>query len=273
MKRGSGMGSVKIGFIGAGNMAGAIIRGMVAGGFRGSDIVAYDTDSAKLIRLFEDCGICMTTSAAETAEQVDALVLAVKPQVLPSVLPALSPVLHRCGTLVISIAAGKSLAWLEEMLGAGLPVVRVMPNIAAKVGESMSAFCGNAQAAESHKGIVRQIFEAVGEVVELEERLFSAFSALAGCSPAFTLLYIDALAEAGVRYGLPKGTALKIASQAVLGTTRLLQETGEHPRALIDQVCSPAGTTIEGVCALQSGGFEAAVLAAAAASYEKDKAL
>ena len=148
------MGSVKIGFIGAGNMAGAIIRGMVAGGFRGSDIVAYDTDSAKLIRLFEDCGICMTTSAAETAEQVDALVLAVKPQVLPSVLPALSPVLHRCGTLVISIAAGKSLAWLEEMLGAGLPVVRVMPNIAAKVGESMSAFCGNAQAAESHKGIV-----------------------------------------------------------------------------------------------------------------------
>ena len=136
---------MKIGFIGAGNMAGAIIRGMVSGGFRGSDIVAFDTDNAKLIQLFEDCGICMTTSAAEVAEQVDALVLAVKPQVLPSVLPPLSPVLHRCGPLVISIAAGKSLASLEGMLGAGLPVVRVMPNIAAKVGESMSAFCSNSR--------------------------------------------------------------------------------------------------------------------------------
>ncbi|HIW74659.1 MAG TPA: pyrroline-5-carboxylate reductase [Firmicutes bacterium] len=264
---------MKVGFIGAGNMAGAIIRGMVAGGFRGSDLVAYDTDSAKLIRLFEDCGICMTTSAVEAAEQADALVLAVKPQVLPSVLPGLSPALHRRGPLVISIAAGKPLVWLEELMGPGLPVVRVMPNIAAKVGESMSAFCGNARVNEAHKGIVRQIFETVGETVELEERLFSAYSALAGCSPAFTLLYIDALAEAGVRYGIPKPTALKIVSQAVLGTTRLLQETEEHPRALIDQVCSPAGTTIEGVCALQAGGFEAAVLAAAKASYEKDLAL
>ena len=264
---------MKLGFIGAGNMAGAIIRGMVAGGFRGRDIVAYDTDNAKLIRLFEDCGICMASSAAETAEQVDALVLAVKPQVFPAALPPLAPVLHRCGTLVISIAAGKSLASIEELLGAGLPVVRVMPNIAAKVGESMAAFCANAQVDEGQKSVVRLIFESVGEVVELEERLFSAYSALAGCSPAFTLLYIDALAEAGVRYGIPKVTALKIVSQAVLGTTRLLQETGEHPRVLIDQVCSPAGTTIEGVCALQDGGFESAVLAAVRESYEKDKAL
>ena len=267
------MGSMKIGFIGAGNMAGAIIRGMVSGGFRGSDIVAFDTDNAKLIRLFEDCGICMTTSAAEAAEQADALVLAVKPQVLPKVLPSLSPVLHRRVPLVISIAAGKSLGELEGLAGPGLPMVRVMPNIAAKVGESMSAFCGNSRVDETHKSVVRLIFEAVGEVVELEERLFSAYSALAGCSPAFTLLYIDALAEAGVRYGIPKATALKIVSQAVLGTTRLLQETGEHPRTLIDQVCSPAGTTIEGVCALQEGGFEAAVLAAAKASYERDQAL
>ena len=133
---------------------------------------------------------------------------------------------------MISIAAGKSLASIEELLGAGLPVVRVMPNIAAKVGESMAAFCANAQVDEGQKSVVRLIFESVGEVVELEERLFSAYSALAGCSPAFTLLYIDALAEAGVRYGIPKATALKIVSQAVLGTTRLLQETGEHPRGL-----------------------------------------
>lgn len=264
---------MKIGFIGAGNMAGAIIRGMTAGGFRGSDIVAFDTDNEKLMSLFEDCGVCMASSAVEVAEQVDALVLAVKPQVFPAALPPLAPALHRYTPLVISIAAGKTIASIEELIGSGLPIVRVMPNIAAKVGESMSAFCGNDAVEETQKSVVRLIFEAVGEAVELEERLFSAYAAIAGCSPAFTLLYLDALAEAGVRYGIPKATALKIAAQAVLGTTRLLQESGEHPRSLVDQVCSPAGTTIEGVCALQDKGFEAAVLEAVRSSYEKDQRL
>lgn len=264
---------MKIGFIGAGNMAGAIIRGMVAGGFHGGDILVYDTDSTKMVTLFEDCGICICTSGAEVAAGADAVVFAVKPQVFPEVLPALSPTLHRHMPLVISIAAGKTLSYIEGMLGTGLPIVRVMPNIAAKVGEAMSAYCGNSQVKDAHGEIVRLIFEAVGEVIELKEDLFSAFSAIAGCSPAFTLLYVDALAQAGVKYGIPKAAALKIASQAVLGTTRLLQESGTHPRELADQVCSPGGTTIEGVCALQREGFEAAVLAAADACMEKDRKL
>lgn len=264
---------MKVGFIGAGNMAGAIIRGMVGGGFRGSDIRIYDTDSAKMAALFEECGVTVCSSGEEAAGTVDAVVLAVKPQVFPAVLPALSPVLHQRRPLVISIAAGKSLEAMEALLGAGLAMARVMPNIAAKVGEAMSAFCCNALAGEEEKAIVRQIFEAVGEVMELEEKHFSVFSALAGCSPAFTLLYMDALAQAGVKYGLPKAAALKIASQAVLGTARLLQESGEHPRVLADQVCSPGGTTIEGVCALQRQGFEAAVQAAVDASLEKDRRL
>ena len=262
---------MKIGFIGAGNMAGAIIRGMVSGGFHGSDILAYDTDNAKLVQLFEDCGIRIASSGKEVAEQADALVFAVKPQMFPAVLPPLAPALHNGNTLVISIAAGKSIESIEELLGAGLPVIRVMPNIAAKVGESMAAFCANPFVDESQKGIARMIFESVGEVIELEERLFSIYASLASCSPAYTLLYIDALAEAGVRYGIPKATALKIVAQSVLGTTRMLQETGEHPRVLIDQVCSPAGTTIEGLCALQDNGFETAVLEAIRMSYEKDK--
>ena len=137
----------------------------------------------------------------------------------------------------------------------------------------MSAFCGNGLVTEAHRGVVRQIFEAVGEVVELEEHLFPVFSAIAGCSPAFSLLYVEALAQTGVKYGLPKTLSLRIAAQAVLGTTRLVQETGEHPRILIDQVCSPGGTTIEGVCALQREGFEAAVQAAVDASLEKDRRL
>ena len=125
---------MKIGFIGAGNMAGAIIRGMVGGGFRGSDILIYDTDSAKMVALFEECGVSICSSGAEVAGLADAVVLAVKPQVFPAVLPELSPVLHRRRPLVISIAAGKTLEAIESLLGAGLAVVRVMPNIAAQVG-------------------------------------------------------------------------------------------------------------------------------------------
>ena len=261
---------MKVGFIGAGNMAGAIIRGMVSGGFRGGDVLAYDIDNAKLMALFEDCGIRMCSSGREVAEEADAVVLAIKPQMFGEVLPPLSSSLHRRCPLVISIAAGKTLRAMEELLGAGLPLVRVMPNLNAKVGEAMSAFCGNERMNEGHRGVVRMILESVGEAVELEEKQFPVFSVLSGCSPAYTLMYIDSLAEAGVRGGLPKPLALKIASQAVLGTARLLQETGEHPRALTDQVCSPAGTTIEGVCALQEHGFEAAVLAAAKASLDRD---
>ncbi len=262
-----------VGFIGAGNMAGAIIRGMAGSGFRGENIWVYDTDETKLTALYADCGVTICPSADSTASGVDALVLAVKPQVLPAVLPMLAGTLHRCRPLVISIAAGKDLASLEEMAGEGLPLVRVMPNINAKVNESISAFCGNRLVDDTHKGMVRRIFEAVGEVIELEERLFSAFSVIASCSPAYTLLYVDALAQAGVKFGIPKPLAIKIASQAVLGTTRLLQETGEHPRALADQVCSPAGTTIAGVCSLQADGFEAAVIAAAQASLDRDNQL
>lgn len=254
-------------------MAGAIIRGMVGGGFRGENIWVYDTDEDKLNALYEDCGVTICPSGESVASGVDTLVLAVKPQVLPAVLPALSATLHRSRPLVISIAAGKTLASLEELMGEGLPLVRVMPNINAKVNESISAFCGNRLTEEGHKAVVRRIFEAVGEVVELEEKLFSAFSVIASCSPAYTLLYVDALAQAGVQFGIPKPLALKIASQAVLGTTRLLQETGEHPRALADQVCSPGGTTIAGVCSLQKDAFEAAVIAAAQASLERDKQL
>ncbi|MCI8553924.1 MAG: pyrroline-5-carboxylate reductase [Clostridiales bacterium] len=261
---------MKIGFIGAGNMAGAIIRGMTAGGFHGGDILAYDVDHSRMLPLFEECGICLCASAEEAAESCDALVLAVKPQTLPAVLPPLSPALHRRRPLVISIAAGKTMETFENLMGGGLPAVRVMPNLNARVGEAMSAFCANELVEDTQKGIVRLIFESVGEIVELEERLFPIFSVLSGCSPAYSLLYMDALAEAGVRGGLSKSVALKIAAQAVMGTARLLQETGEHPRALADQVCSPAGTTIEGVCALQREGFEAAVLAAARASLDRD---
>ena len=147
---------MKVGFIGAGNMAGAIIRGMAANGFRGEDMLVYDTDGAKLTALFEECGICIAASGAEATAGVDALVLAVKPQVFPD----LSAALHRHMPLVISIAAGKTLDAIAAMAGPGLPIIRVMPNINAKVGEAMSAFCGNELTTDQHRRMARRIFEA-----------------------------------------------------------------------------------------------------------------
>lgn len=263
---------MKVGFIGAGNMGGAIIGGMASSGFCAEDILVYDKDTAKL-KFLEDSKIAVASSAEDIVEQSDTVVLAVKPQMLLDLLTPLVPALCRRHPLVISIAAGKTLSWIENIIGNDVPLARVMPNIAAKVRQGMSAFCLNSASDKSHRKTVRMIFESVGKVVELKEELFSAFTAVAGSSPAFTLLYVDALANAGVRYGIPKDTALAVASQAVIGTTQLLQETGQHPRAISDAVCSPSGTTIEGVCALQKCGFENAVLEAVRASFEKDKKL
>ncbi len=262
-----------IGLIGAGNMATAIARGLAANGFQTGQLAVYDIDAQKMASLFEQTGARPCESAQDVIACSDAVILAVKPQVFPSLLPTLSTALHRHEPLVISIAAGKTLADIQKMVGGGLPIVRVMPNINAKVGEALSAYCGNEYTTDEHRSLVVSILEAIGEAIAIEEKFFPLFSAMAGCSPAFHLLYIDALARAGVRYGLPKDTSLKIAAQAVLGTVRLLQETGEHPAALIDQVCSPGGTTIEGVCALKDNQFEAIVMKAVQASLEKDLSL
>lgn len=264
---------MKMAFIGAGNMAGAIIRGMCRSSFAGSDITAYDIDTTKTAALAGECGITAAQSAEEAVAGADAVVLAVKPQMFGKVVPPLREMLQAGNTLLVSIAAGKTLADIEALAGETLPIIRVMPNICATVGASIAAYTGNAQTTTEHRELVKRIFDAVGQSMELEETYFSAFAAIAGCSPAFTLLYIESLAQAGVKYGIPKQKSLEIASQAVLGTARLLQETGEHPHVLMDAVCSPAGTTIEGVCALQREGFEAAVLAAVDASLQKDKKL
>lgn len=263
---------MKIAFIGAGNMAGAIMRGMCRGSFAGSDIAAFDIDAAKTKALADEWGILAAASAEEAITGADAVVLAVKPQMFPRVLPPLVEVLTKENPLVISIAAGKTLADIVALVGERA-IVRVMPNICATVGAAISAYTGNALATDEHKALVARMFDAVGRSMELEESAFSLFSAIASCSPAFTMLYIESLAQAGVKHGLPKAQSLEIATQAVLGTAKLLQETGAHPHVMMDAVCSPGGTTIEGVCSLQRDGLEAAVIAAVDASLEKDKKL
>ena len=261
------------GFIGLGNMAAAILRGMAkAGVFAENALVGYNPSTAKVQALQSEMPLRACASAREVAAAADMIVLAVKPQVLPDVLPEIAPVVT-ADKLVVTIAAGKPASYYEAALADGVPVVRVMPNIAARVGASASAVCGGKYAKDTHLELVRAMFRTVGEVYDLPEKHFPAFGALGGASGAFVFLYIDALASAGVKAGLPRAQAQAIAVQATLGGALLAQQSAEHPIALMDQVCSPGGTTIEGVHALKRLGFETAVQQAIDAIIEKDKRL
>ena len=266
---------MKYGFIGAGNMAGAIIKGMTVGtgSFNGSDIYVYDLHRPAAEKLAQICSINVCRSTEEVIEASDVLILAVKPNVLSDAAAPVRDIILKKSPLVISIAAGKSLEFLENMLSPELPIIRVMPNINAKAGCATSAFCATASATDEHKETVKALFSTVGSITELPEKLFGIHGVIGGAAPAFAYLYIDALARAAVKAGMPKKQALELTAQTVLGSAKMVLESDEHPWELIDQVCSPGGTTIEGVCALEANGFEAALCRAFDAVYDKDKRL
>ncbi len=258
--------SVTYGFIGLGNMASAIIRGMRAcEGFAGADICGFDIDGSRAALL----SVRACESAAACARLSDVLILAVKPQTLDSVLQEIEHCLGR-DRLLVSIAAGKPVQYYENRLGP-VPFVRVMPNINATVSASVSAVCGGGFASAEQVETVKTLFSSVGTVYELPESQFSAFGAIAGAAPAYAYMFIDALASAGVRAGLPKQLALKIAADVAAGSAKMIRESGAHPMELADRVCSPSGTTIEGLHRLRERGFEGAVYAAIEAVVEKDK--
>ena len=175
--------------------------------------------------------------------------------------------------LVISIAAGKPLSFYEEYLGNDARIVRVMPNINAVVGEAISAFCAGSTVSDDDKDFVRKLLSSFGKAIELAEDKFSIYSAIGGCSPAFAYMFIDSMARAAVKNGMSKSDALMVSAQAVLGSAKMVLESGVHPWELIDRVCSPGGTTIEGVRALENSAFPAAVEKAVDSSFEKDQKL
>ncbi|MBQ5968598.1 MAG: pyrroline-5-carboxylate reductase [Clostridia bacterium] len=263
-----------LGFIGMGNMASAILRGVMGSGLlNASDVLVYDVLPEKVQAQCERFGVGKADGAAEIAERCDTVVLAVKPQVLPALLDEIGALLKAAKPLVLTIAAGKPLAFYETALGKTQRIVRIMPNINATVGAAVSAYCPNAAATETDCAFADAFCASFGTAMRLPESQFSVFGVVGGCAPAFVQLFMDALARAGVRYGLPKDTALQIAAQTVLGSAKLLMESGEHPQQIIDNVCSPGGTTIEGVLSLQKDGFEAAVANAVRAAVEKDAKL
>jgi len=265
---------MKVGFIGAGNMAGAIIQGMVTSGHsKGEDICCFDVDKDKTKALAEQCGVVACPSNEALVEASDLVVLAVKPLLIEPVLTEVKDLIVKRRPLIVSIAAGTTIPKIESILGkdGGVPVVRVMPNLNVMVGEGMSAVCGNAAAGAEGTRLAQGIFDAVGRTVEIAEKDFSVFTAIAGSAPAFVFLFIDALARGGVKNGLPKQMADRIAAQAVLGSAKTVLQGEESPWGLIDKVCSPGGTTVAGLMALEDQAFLSTVVKGVEAAIARDR--
>ena len=263
-----------LGFIGTGNMASAIIKGVVASGMlKGEDIAVYDIAEDKAKALSEEYGVKVFGSENDIAKNCDKVVLSVKPNIFPLLLSKIDADLKENNPLIISIAAGKTIDFISDSLSYDAKIVRVMPNINAKVGGAVSAYCGKENVSEDELLFVKSLCESFGIAVNISENLFSTYSAIGGCSPAFAYMFIDSLARAAVKNGMPKVQALEVAAGAVLGSAKMILESQEHPWALVDQVCSPGGTTIEGVTSLKNDGFESAVMNAVQAAIDKDKRL
>jgi len=258
---------MKFGFIGTGVMAGAMLESALGKGFlRKEDVLVYD----KYPEAAERFGVEIAKSASEIAARCDALQLGMKPQDMPGLLEEIDENLQKKKPLLISIAAGVP---LKKITVYARRAARLMPNINTTVGQGMTAWCASPETTQEERALVKGCCECFGRAVELEERHFSAFTALAGSAPAFVFLFIDEMARAGVTAGLPKALALEIAAQTVFGSAAQVKESGLHPYELVDRVCSPGGTTIEGINALREHGFAHAVSQAALASYRRDQEL
>jgi pyrroline-5-carboxylate reductase len=264
----------RIGFIGSGAMARALAGGLLSGGVSRDRVRASDPAEDSR-RLFErEVGVPAGSDNADLVAESDVVVLAVKPGVVSTVLKKLSgkPDLER--PLWVSIAAGIPLAAIGEDLPAGARIVRAMPNTPALVGAGATAYCANAAAGDDDREVARALFDSVGTSwLAPTESMLDAVTGLSGSGPAYVFLILEALADAGVRMGLPREASHQLACQTLYGATRLAMQTGQHPAVLKDQVTSPGGTTIAGLERLEAGGVRAALHAAVAAATARSREL
>jgi pyrroline-5-carboxylate reductase len=262
----------KITFIGAGQMAEAMIGGLLSGQVCSAESIwATDPVAERRDRFKSQFGIRVGPSNREAVAWADVVVLAVKPQTISAVLSGLGPTLAHA--LVISIVAGVTIRTIAEQIAGAMRVVRAMPNTPALVREGMTSLAMGAGVSDDDVRLVRTIFQAVGLVVLVEERLMDAVTGLSGSGPAYVFQAIEALADGGVMMGLPRQTAELLAAQTVLGAARLVLESGVHPAQLKDRVASPGGTTIAGLHQLEQGGFRATLMAAVEAATTRSKEL
>lgn len=265
---------MSIGFIGCGNMASAIICGIInSKAVKAEEVNIFDIYAPATQAIKSKYNVNVFDSETEIVKNSDTVVLAVKPNILASVLNKIDSALNEKDTLLISIAAGKSTEFIASQLTHDNRIIRVMPNINATVAEAICAYTANDKATDDDKKLTEKIFSAVGEIIYLEENYFPLFGVLGGCTPALAYMFIDELARAGVKNGMKKDIALKISAQAVLGSAKMILESEEHPYDLIDKVCSPGGTTIEAVTSLQESGFNSAIHKAVDKAVEKDSKL
>ncbi|MDO4294337.1 MAG: pyrroline-5-carboxylate reductase [Eubacteriales bacterium] len=264
---------MRIGFIGLGNMARAMIGGILKKGLaQPSEIFGSSRTEETQRKMNEEYGITVTGDNRETARNAELLVLAVKPQFFSEVIGELKG-LDFAGKTVVSIAPGKSLVWLEEAFGASLSLARAMPNTPALVGEGCTAVCFNSRAEEPARQAVMALLGSFGKAFEIPERLMDVVPGVSGSAPAWVFMLLEAMADGAVAEGMPRRQAYEFAAQAVLGSAKLMLESGSHPGELKDMVCSPAGSTIQAVRVLEERGFRGAVMDAVIACIEKSRQL
>ncbi len=258
---------MKIGFIGAGNMGCAIINGLLRQGTIPANQIYVSRKHPEYSTELASQGVCIVKSNRILVETCECIVLAVKPIHTHAVLQEIYDAVK--GKLVISIVAG----WTYEMLKNELPenthFARVMPNTPLAVGEGMSLISGLSTCTDEEMDFAKSIFASAGKTAVVEEEVFTVATGISGCGPAFVFAFIEALADGGVRCGVPRQLAYQLAAQTLIGAGKMVLETGKHPGELKDAVCSPGGTTIEGMYALEKGGMRAAVIDAVAATVEK----
>ncbi len=250
-------------------MGGALARAIAKSGY---ELYLSDHFSEKAKALATEIGKnAHVSDNAQIAAECDMILLGVKPQMLDALANEIAPLLAARKTRVclVSMAAGIPLSRLAKLFGGGLAIIRIMPNIPVSVGAGMILVTANANVSEDDKKLFADALCHAGTTDELAENLFDAASALSGCGPAFVCLFAEALADGAVRCGLPRDKAMRYAAETLRGTALLLEQSGKHPETLKDEVCSPSGSTIEGVAALESGGFRSLAIDAVTASYER----
>lgn len=261
----------KIGFIGCGNMGSSMVGGLIKSGFLKPDNIIVSTKTEESVKkLKEEFKIATTLDNKIVAKESDVIILAVKPFMYKDIVDAIKSELT-AEKLIITIAAGITIGNMEEWINENTKIIRTMPNTPALVGEAMSAVCPNKNVTSDELEYCFEIFKSFGECVQLEEKDFHAFTALCGSSPAYVFMFIEAMADAGVKLGLTRAKAYKMAAQSVLGSSKMVLDTGKHPGELKDAVCSPAGTTIDAVAELEKLGFRSSIIQAIEKCEQKSK--
>jgi len=258
-----------IGFIGCGNMAQAMISGIVKSNLVSSEkVIASNPSDKNLIKVKKEYNILITQDNKEVAKFSDIVILAVKPYKYFEVIDEIKQYLKK-DVIIVTIAAGITLEHMSKTLGDDAKVIRTMPNTPALVGEGMSALCANSNITKEELAEVIDIFESFGKIEILEEKLIDVVPAVSGSSPAYVYMFIEALGDGAVLQGMPRDKAYKMAAQAVLGAAKMVLATGEHPGKLKDNVCSPGGTTIEAVYTLEKNNFRGSIMSAMESCTEK----